>query len=622
VIYLKVLFKKLKKSNKIFLVLFLLTTLAYIISFSFLVKSLLSLAGIETTIRISIIIIFALLILIYFIWNLVNIILKRNKTFIITTILFILFSAIFSIGAFAIDFLYGKIDNISETKTILYKSYLIALKDKEITSASKLGMLKDEDNLEWNQLPKELIKKEKLDNEIIDYEDNFIMLQSLYSGEVDGIFVSSNYLTLYTNEEKYENLANETYIVYEYKKELKNQDLDLASTKTLDKPFTVLLMGVDSTSDGLNASTSFNGDTLMMITFNPNTLNATIFSIPRDTYVPIACNNNKYAKINSSAAYGTSCVIDTVENLTDIEIDYYAKINFKGVVELVEAIGGIDVEVTKEFCEQNSDRSFAKEDLICLEKGFQHLNGEETLAYARHRKTLLRSDIDRTKNQQLIVEAMAKKMLKISSFEDFENILNAVSNNIATNMSQKQILSSYNILKKMLSNSLNGEEFLKIQKTYLEYYSLPVYTSNMYTSAIGHFEGSLNEIKKAMRINLELEEKENIKTFLYSLNRDYENKIIGQGNTSGEKLTLVPNFVGMSSSYVRNWGLENNIEIIVEGNESGTVKEQNIHEGTLVKSISKITIKTNSYIPPVIDNPNTEENNSTEIDPIIESIIE
>ena len=213
-------------------------------------------------------------------------------------------------------------------------------------------------------------------------------------------------------------------------------------------------------------------------------------------------------------------------------------------------------------------------------------------------------------------------MLKISSFEDFENILNAVSNNIATNMSQKQILSSYNILKKMLSNSLNGEEFLKIQKTYLEYYSLPVYTSNMYTSAIGHFEGSLNEIKKAMRINLELEEKENIKTFLYSLNRDYENKIIGQGNTSGEKLTLVPNFVGMSSSYVRNWGLENNIEIIVEGNESGTVKEQNIHEGTLVKSISKITIKTNSYIPPVIDNPNTEENNSTVIDPIIESIIE
>ena len=366
-------------------------------------------------------------------------------------------------------------------------------------------MISDEGNIEWNTLPKKLIKNEKLKNEIIDYEDNFIMLSDLYNKKVDGIFVSGNYLTLFTNEEIYQNLASETYVVYEYSEEMENEDLELATTKKLDEPFTVLVMGVDSKTDGLNANAAFNGDTLMLITFNPHTLNATIFSIPRDTYVPIACNNNKYAKINSSAAYGTSCVIDTIENLTDIGIDYYAKINFKGVVDLVNALKGIDVEVTKEFCEQNSDRSFAKEDLICLEKGFQHLDGEQTLAYARHRKTLLRSDIDRTKNQQLIVEAIAKKALTISTFKDFENILDAISNNISTNMSKTQILSSYNILKKMLNNSIKGNDFIKIEKTYLEYYSLPVYTSNMYVSAIGHYEDSLQEIIKLMKVNLELE---------------------------------------------------------------------------------------------------------------------
>ena len=602
-----------------FLVLFLITTLAYGFSFAFLTKGLLSLSGIETTLRIVFIIIFSILLLVYFIWNLINIILKRNKTFIITTILFLILSVIFSFGSFGIDFIYGKIDNIGEKETVIYTTYLIALKNTEITSDSKLGMIDDEDSLEWNILPKELIKREKLKNDIVNYDDNFIMLNALYEKEVDAIFVSSNYLSLYTSEEKYENLSTETYVVYELSKEMANQDLELASNKTLDEPFTVLIMGVDSTIDGLNANAAFNGDTLMMITFNPNTLTATIFSIPRDTYVPIACNNNKYAKINSSAAYGTSCVIDTVEQLTDVKIDYYAKINFKGVVDLVEALGGIDVEVTKAFCEQNSNRSFAKEDLICLEKGFQHLDGEQTLAYARHRKTLLRSDIDRTKNQQLIVEAMAKKMLKISSFKDFENILNAVSNNISTNMSEKQILSSYNILKKMLANSLNGDDFIKIQKTYLEYYSLSVYTSNMYTSAIGHYEGSLDAIKKAMKVNLELEELESIKTFNYSYFEDYESKVIGEGITTGTKLLLVPNFNGQAASYVRNWGIENNITINVEGPESGTVNYQSVHDGTLLKNVKSITIRTTGQI--TNDTPSNDTSEDSTIDSAIEDII-
>lgn len=617
----KVLIKKLKKANKLFLGLFSFTTITYIISFLFLIKNLLTLKGIETSLRIIFICLFSLIIFIYFIWNLINIILKKKKTFIITTIICLLFTTIFTASSIAFNFIYGKIDNISEKETIVYTTYLIALKDTEISKDSKLGMISDEGNIEWNTLPKKLIKKEKLKNEIIDYEDNFIMLSDLYNKNVDGIFVSGNYLTLFTNEEIYENLASETYVVYEYSEEMKNEDLELATTKKLDEPFTVLVMGVDSKTDGLNANAAFNGDTLMLITFNPHTLNATIFSIPRDTYVPIACNNNKYAKINSSAAYGTSCVIDTIENLTDIKIDYYAKINFKGVVDLVDALKGIDVEVTKEFCEQNSDRSFAKEDLICLEKGFQHLDGEETLAYARHRKTLLRSDIDRTKNQQLIVEAIAKKALTISSFKDFENILNAISNNISTNMTKTQILSSYNILKKMLSNSIKGNDFIKIEKTYLEYYSLPVYTSNMYVSAIGHYEDSLQEIIKLMKINLELEKPEIIKTFDYNYNTDYESKITGQGITTGVKLELVPNFIGQNVSYAKEWGVTNNIEIKVSGNENSPIISQNVHDGSLAKGIKSITIETESNNV-IIQNPIEPNETKEEIDPIINNLIQ
>lgn len=110
--------------------------------------------------------------------------------------------------------------------------------------------------------------------------------------------------------------------------------LNLNTTDKIDKPFTMLVMGIDSTANTLSKNATGNGDALMLVTFNPKTLNATIFSIPRDTYVPIACfENQKENKITHAAWNGENCMIKTIENLTDINIDYYVKINFQGVVK-------------------------------------------------------------------------------------------------------------------------------------------------------------------------------------------------------------------------------------------------------------------------------------------------
>lgn len=140
--------------------------------------------------------------------------------------------------------------------------------------------------------------------------------------------------------------------------------------KNIKEPFTILLMGVDSTDEGLTKNTVANGDSLVLITFNPKTLNATMISIPRDSYVPIACWSGKPEnKITHAAAYGTDCMMSTIEEYFDIKIDYYAKINFKGLVKLVDAMGGIDVEVPKDLCTDNSNR----EGEVCISQGYQHL---------------------------------------------------------------------------------------------------------------------------------------------------------------------------------------------------------------------------------------------------------
>ena len=616
----KVLFNKLKKTNKIFLIIYLITFIIYLITYTLLIKNLMSLSGIETAIRIIVIVIFGIWLLVYFLWNLINLILKKFIKLSITTAITIIFAIVFSFANYYINMLYSGISNIGEKEYIVYTTNLVVLNGTEINDESILGMINNSNDIEGNVLAKELIEKENLtNNEIEEYSSYYEMIFDLLNGKIDGIFLSSNYQTIFGSEESFKDLKDTT-IAYTYSKEMENQDTTLTSNKSLKEPFTILLMGVDSEIDGLNANAAFNGDTLMLITFNPKTLNATMFSIPRDTYVPIACNNNKYAKINSSAAYGTSCVIDTVEQLTDITIDYYVKINFKGVVDLVDALGGIEVDIEApdfnynhgvncggKFCEQNSDRDTSASGMIYLDPGLQTINGEEALAYARCRHLYLQSDIDRNKHQQQVVEAIAKKAASLDNLSKIEEILNAVTKNITTNMSSKQILSFYDVLKSMIASSLSDGSFLTIEKTYLEYYSLPVRLGNNgpFTSAIGYYPDSLNAIIKLMKENLEIENHEMIKTFSFDANEEYTTKVSGQGITTGTKLETMPNFVGKSVSEVETWATNHNITLHTEfvNNTSsyynpniapGLISNQNISDGILLNNVSELTIYINS----------------------------
>lgn len=605
-------FRKLKKSNRVLRYIYYIVSIVYIVTLFFFIKSLLSLSGIETVLRIVFIVFFILYIVLYCFWNLLNLLRRKYKALIITSIVSVIFIIIFCVGSYYINMVYSNIDNITEDDRLVYTSYLIALKDTEFDNDSSVGMLNSENEIEWNVLARKLYSEEKLANSITDYTDYNEMIRDLYNGDIDAIFVPGNYVTLFSNEEQYQNISSETKVLYEYSEEMDNQDLVLSSDKTFDEPLTFLLMGVDSEKAGLNANAAFNGDTLMLITFNPTTLTATMVSIPRDTYVPIACNNNRYAKINSSAAYGTSCVIDTVSNFLDVEIDYYVKINFKGVVELVDAIGGVEVDVEAPtynsdkydgmMCEQNSDRQFGSS-LVCIEPGLQTLNGEQALAYARNRHMYIGGDLDRIRHQQQVVEAIASKALQFSSITDLQNILNAISSNIATNMDTNTILSGYNVVKNMVSNVIGGEDLLNINKAYLETYSLPVYVPSMgyTTSAQGYYVDSLEDIRHALKVSLELEEDEAIKTFSFSVNESYEITSPGSGLRQEKSSSTLPNFIGSTVSVAEEFcnehGIDFHIEYVDPDSEHynpnvavGLIGDQSEFIGVLLSTVDELTV--------------------------------
>ena len=236
-------------------------------------------------------------------------------------------------------------------------------------------------------------------------------------------------------------------------------------------------------------------------------------------------------------------MMNTIENFTGINIDYYVKINFKGVIKIVDTLGGVDVDVPYSFCESNSNRDFGK-NTIFINQGFQTLNGEQALAFSRNRHTwpeycgkaysnYVSNDFVRGQNQQTVVKAILNKIKEKSDISTIYKLLDVVSNSMETNMTNSEILSLYNVFKDVIAKSTgnNIDDVIGMQKLYLSGYgSMNIYdvTMGMYLYNYVLYQESLNDVVEAMKINLGLIEPKMIKEFSFDIDEEYEEKVIGE----------------------------------------------------------------------------------------------
>lgn len=206
----------------------------------------------------------------------------------------------------------------------------------------------------------------------------------------------------------------------------------------------VLVIGVDESEKRADID-SYRSDTLILATLNNDNHRITLLSIPRDSYVYIP-EKDVNTRINHAYAYGgTKATLETVEHLLDIPVDYYLKVNFEAFIDVVDTIGGITVDVPYEFSEQDSKD---KADAIHLMPGKQELNGEEALALARTRK--LDNDIERGKRQQEIIKAIVQKAVSLGSVFKYDDLLDAVGNNMKTNI-------SFDEMKSLVAFGMKGD---------------------------------------------------------------------------------------------------------------------------------------------------------------------
>ena len=579
--------KKNKENSGGFSKFIIILVLITLLSSFFAIYEIFLLSGIETLIRYIVIGVLILIDLIILFKS--RGVRKKNKKK-AKRVLFIIFDIIYMLICLAVGivifYVYGRISGLNKT-FVTYTSDLVVMSKSDANKVSDIkdmtiGILDDKTSPEGYIIPQEIIKKNKLndDNEIKDYDDYTSMLVDLYSGDLDAMFVTNHYVSMFSGINGYENVGIETKVITSKSKKMlkaNNSAIETASSgKSITEPFTILLMGIDSTDEVLSENAIANGDTLILITFNPKTLNATMFSIPRDSYVPISCWSGKPEnKITHAAAYGDDCMINTIKDYFDVDIDYYAKINFKGLVKLVDAVGGVDVNVGQRLCTDDSSRGGQ----VCINPGEQTLNGEQALVYARNRKQLANGDFGRAEHQQEIIMALVNKIKTIKDVSTFMDILNTVSNSMDTNLTTKQILSFYNVGKDILKRSTvtDNSNVINVQRLYLQGTGQMIYDERAKMVLWDYVpnQSSRKDIINAMKVNLGKKEHSVIKKFSFSINDPYEIEVIGEGPyKSSGGYTLLPNFVGDSESQARSAAARLGIPVSFKGN-SGYVVSQN-----------------------------------------------
>ena len=188
---------------------------------------------------------------------------------------------------------------------------------------------------------------------------------------------------------------------------------------------TIYVSGIDTYGPINSVSRS---DVNILMTVNTDTKEVLLTTTPRDSYVPIADGgNNQYDKLTHAGIYGVDASIHTLENLYDIDINYYARLNFTSFLKLIDLLGGIDVYNDQEF---NAHTNNGKHYPV----GNLHLNSTDALGFVRERYALADGDRDRGRNQQKVITAIIQKLTSTEVLTNYSAVIQGLQESVQTNM--------------------------------------------------------------------------------------------------------------------------------------------------------------------------------------------
>lgn len=312
----------------------------------------------------------------------------------------------------------------NEYKTENYGIYVLKssnyenIVDLENKSIAHLELKK---NAGLNKMVDKITKKIEFKSKA--YDDIHSIVSDLIGEKIEGIILE---------EAQVEILKEENYNEYELLKSIYGDAIELSIKKNKSNiditkdSYNIYISGIDTYGNITNVSRS---DVNILATVNPVKKEILLTNIPRDYYVKLH-SFNEYDKLTHAGIYGIDESISTIEDLLDTKINYYVKVNFTSLIDIVDALDGIVV---------NSNYSFTTVDGYSFKKGTNYLDGKEALSFARERKAFKEGDRIRGENQQLILTSIINKATSTKIITNYTEILKAVKGKFITNIKDEEI---------------------------------------------------------------------------------------------------------------------------------------------------------------------------------------
>lgn len=313
--------------------------------------------------------------------------------------------------------------NMGGIKKEVTSYYIIVMKDSKYEEISDLYK---KSLTYYEGTDEEVLSKIKLELNYTTVKNNDSLKERLYTSKTDSILVSD--LIKEDLEGKYSDFSSKTRILetIDITKEVEDITKKVSIKNT---SFNVLISGMDSYGT-INKTTR--NDVNMIATVNPNTNKVLLTSIPRDYYVQLHGKSGYKDKLTHAGIYGINTAVKTIEDLFDIDINYYVRVNFTTVEDLVNTIGPIEIY---------SDKAMTLDGCKYV-VGNNTVGGKCALRFARERHSYVEGDNHRIKNQQEVIKAVFKKLSSSAMVvTDYTSILNSLDGKFATNMDMKDITS-------------------------------------------------------------------------------------------------------------------------------------------------------------------------------------
>ncbi len=367
--------------------------------------------------------------------------------------IFFTFLSIILIASFSVISYYGystkdvinKITKKVDYKTENYSVVILNSRDYEdINDLEGLDIGYLDNGSKGNKKAIEKIEK-SIESQNDDYDDVKKLSDDLLKKQIQAVLVEDSFKSIL--EEESSDFESDTKVLYKFSVKIPEEK----TSKQVDvtkKPFNIYLTGIDTYGKITSVSRS---DVNIVATINPVSGKILLTSIPRDYYVTLAGKNAK-DKLTHAGIYGVDTSVKSIEDLLDIKINYYVKVNFTSIVKIVDSLGGITV---------HSDYNFVSKDNYRYVKGNNILNGKKTLSFARERHAFASGDVQRGKNQMYVIEGMANELMQFSSVTKFDSLLDSLEGTFETNLSSDEISK---LIKMQIDRNINWE----IESTYLE----------------------------------------------------------------------------------------------------------------------------------------------------------